>query len=45
MSNKIQKTTPLQRIVRVMEYYYRRGGNSERVNEVYRKLIKQKLKL
>lgn len=45
MSNKIQKTTPLQRIVRVMEYLTRRGGNKESVNKVYRKIIRQKLKL
>lgn len=45
MSKKIHKTTPLQRIVRVLEYLSRRGGNKESVNEVYRKLIKQKLKV
>ena len=45
MSRKIQKTTPLQRIVRVMEYLYRRGGNKESVNKIYIKLIRQKLKL
>jgi hypothetical protein len=45
MTNKIHKTSPLQRILRVMDYLMRRGGNKESVNTVYRKLIKQKLKL
>lgn len=45
MSNKIHKTTPLQRIVRVLEYLARRGGNKESVNNVYRTIIRQKLKL
>jgi len=45
MSRKVQKTTPLQRIVRVMEYLTRRGGNKESVNSVYRNIVKQKLKL
>jgi len=45
MSRKVQKTTPLQRIVRVLEYLGRRGGNSEIANAVYRKIIRQKLKL
>jgi hypothetical protein len=29
----------LQRIKIVMNYYYKKGYNSERVNEVYRKII------
>jgi len=36
------KPTPLERITRVMEYYRKRGGNSERVNNVYRKILKNK---
>jgi hypothetical protein len=34
------KQTPLQRIKRIMKFNYNRGLNSERVNEVYRKIIK-----
>lgn len=45
MSRKVQKTTPLQRIVRVLEYLGRRGGNKESANDVYRLIIRQKLKL
>lgn len=30
-----------QRIKRVMNFYYNRGVNSERVNTVYRNIIKQ----
>jgi len=36
--------TPYQRIKRVMQFYYTRGQNRENVNEVYRKIIKNKLK-
>ena len=45
MSNKVHKTSPLQRILRVMDYLGRRGANKESVNSVYRAIIKQKLKL
>jgi hypothetical protein len=38
------KQSPLQRIKRVMQFYYNRGQNRENVNEVYRKIIKKKLK-
>lgn len=31
---------PITRIKKVMEFYYNRGINSERVNELYRKIIK-----
>jgi len=34
--------TPLQRILRVMKFYYGRGQNRESVVNVYRKIIKQK---
>lgn len=34
------KTTPLERITRVMEHYRKRGVNSERVNNIYRKILK-----
>jgi hypothetical protein len=37
------KQTPLQRINRIMKFYYSRGQNRENVNEVYRNIIKQKL--
>lgn len=36
--------TPLQRIKIVMNYYYKKGHNSERVNKVYRKIIAPKFK-
>ena len=35
--------TPYQRIKRVLNFYYNRGVNSERVNKVYRIIINQKL--
>lgn len=35
--------SPLQRINRIMKFYYSRGQNREIVNEVFRKIIKQKL--
>jgi hypothetical protein len=38
------KQTPLQRIRRVMDYYYRRGINREKVNNIYRKLLAEKYK-
>ena len=38
------KQTPLQRINRIMKFNYNRGLNSERVNEVYRKVINLKFK-
>jgi hypothetical protein len=34
------KQTPLQRIQRVMNFYYRRGCNKESVNRVYYKILK-----
>lgn len=34
-----QERTPLQRITRVMNYYYRMGANKESVNNVYRNII------
>jgi len=37
------KQTPLQRIQRIMKFNYNRGLNSERVNAIYRKIIKLKL--
>jgi len=36
--------TPYQRIKKVMNWNYNRGVNSERVNEVYRKIIAPKFK-
>jgi len=42
MSKKEHKQSPLQRIQNVMKYLYLRGGNSERVNEIYRKIISAK---
>lgn len=37
------KQSPLQRINRIMKFYYQRGQCRENVNEVFRKIIKQKL--
>ena len=31
---------PIVRIKKVMQFYYNRGVNSERVNELYRKILK-----
>ncbi len=36
------KQTPLQRINRIMKFYRERGQNRENVNEIYRKLIKNR---
>jgi hypothetical protein len=32
---------PLTRIKKVMEFYYKRGTNKERINELYRKILKE----
>jgi hypothetical protein len=37
------KQSPLQRINRIMDFLWKRGNNKESVNEVYRKIIIQKL--
>jgi len=39
---KEHKINPMQRIKIVMNFYYRRGLNSERVNNVYRNILKNK---
>jgi hypothetical protein len=44
MGRKAQTITPMQRIKIVMNYLHLRGGNSERVNNVYRNILKQKFK-
>ena len=36
------KQTPLQRIKRVMDYYIKRGHNSERINTLYKKILKNR---
>jgi len=36
--------TPLTRIRRVMNFYYKRGVNSERVNDLYKKILSDKYK-
>jgi hypothetical protein len=38
----MKKQSPLQRILRVINFYYNRGQNREFVNEVYRSIIKNK---
>jgi len=37
------KQSPLQRINRIMDFLWKRGNNKESVNEVYRKIINQRL--
>jgi hypothetical protein len=44
MGRKSQTITPMQRIKIVMNYLHLRGGNSERVNNVYRKIVEEKFK-
>ena len=36
------KQTPLQRIKRIMNFYYNRGCNKESVNDLYRKIFNNK---
>lgn len=36
------KQSELQRILRVINFYYKRGCNKESVNSIYRKILKQK---
>ena len=35
----MRKLTQLTRIKRVLEFYRKRGVNSERVNKIYRKIV------
>lgn len=35
----------LQRIKRVMNFYYKRGCNKESVNRLYHKILKEKIKI
>ena len=37
------KQTPLQRIKRVINFYYKRGVNKESVNELYKKILKNSI--
>jgi transcription initiation factor TFIIIB Brf1 subunit/transcription initiation factor TFIIB len=37
---RIMKQTPIQRIKRVINFYYKRGCNKESVNELYKKILK-----
>jgi len=41
---KTQTQTPLQRIKRVIDFYYKKGYNSERCNSIYKKIINEKFK-
>lgn len=34
--------SPIQRIKRIMDFYYKRGQNREFVNQVYKNILKQK---
>lgn len=36
------KQSPLQRIIKVMNYYYRQGANKESVNSVYKNILNKK---
>ena len=36
------KQTPLQRIKRVINFYYKRGTNKESINELYKKILKNR---
>ena len=36
------KQSPLQRIKRVMDFYYKRGCNKENVNALYKRILKDK---
>ena len=36
---KVQKYKPITRIKKVLNFYYNRGVNSERVNKVYRNIL------
>jgi hypothetical protein len=36
--------TPLQRINRILAFYYKRGTNKESVNKVYRNILATKFK-
>ncbi len=36
------KQTPLQRIKRVITFYYKRGCNKESVNQIYFKILRNK---
>lgn len=44
MSRKVQTITPMRRIKIVMNYLHLRGANKESVNNVYRNILKEKLK-
>jgi hypothetical protein len=37
------KQSPLQRINRIMKFYYLRGQNRENVNKVYRNILKSRI--
>ena len=36
------KQTSLQRIKRVINFYYKRGCNKESVNKIYKKILKKR---
>jgi hypothetical protein len=36
------KQSPLQRIKRIIDFYYKRGCNKESVNEIYFKILQNK---
>jgi len=37
------KQTPLQRIKRVINFYYKSGHNSEKINQLYFKILHKKV--
>jgi hypothetical protein len=39
------KQSPLQRIKRIIDFYYKRGCNKESVNELYFKILDEKKRI
>lgn len=38
------KQSALQRIKRIIDFYYKRGCNKESVNKIYKKILNEKFK-
>ena len=36
------KQSPLQRVKRIIDFYYKRGCNKESVNKIYHKILEKK---
>ena len=39
-----EQKTPLQRVLKILDFNHKRGNNKESVNKVYRNIINQNLK-